>query len=176
MAACSRAPEAPAILLYHPRSKSNVTSDRQIRRRLSGRPGLQRRRLCRYQGRDYFICTIVGSPTVSFGRIRRHDNDFGGLIASGWHVALIMMRLMLRGGIISPETSLESPGHEGLKWLLPVRPGDCLSGTVTITGIRISRSRPEIGLIASVASLRNQSDQEVYWLQSTAIIKSRMSS
>jgi acyl dehydratase len=101
---------------------------------------------------------------------------FGGLIASGWHVALIMMRMMLRSGFISPETSLGSPGHEGLKWLLPVRPGDRLSGTVTVTGVRTSRSRPEIGFIASVASLRNQSDEEVYWLQSTAIIKSRISS
>lgn len=101
---------------------------------------------------------------------------FGGLIASGWHIALIMMRMMLRGGFISPETSLGSPGHEGLKWVRPVRPGDRLSGTVTVTGVRNSRSRPEIGLIASVASLRNQSDDEVYWLKSTSIIKSRMPS
>ena len=34
---------------------------------------------------------------------------FGGLIASGWHVALIMMRMMLRSEFISAETSLGRP-------------------------------------------------------------------
>ena len=101
---------------------------------------------------------------------------FGGLIASGWHVALIMMRMMLRGGFLSSETSLGSPGLEGLKWLRPVRPGDRLSGKVEVTDVRISRSRPDIGFITCVATLRNQSDEEVYWLKSTAIIKSRKSS
>jgi acyl dehydratase len=100
---------------------------------------------------------------------------FGGLIASGWHVALIMMRLMLRSDFISAETSLGSPGADGLKWLMPVRPGDRLSGTVEVTSVRISRSKPGIGFVTTVARLRNQSDEEVYWLNSTAIVKSRAS-
>jgi acyl dehydratase len=98
---------------------------------------------------------------------------FGGLIASGWHVALIMMRMMLRSEFISAETSLGSPGFDGLKWLSPVRPGDRLSGTVEVTNVRISRSKPGIGFVTTVARLRNQSNEEVYWLNSTAIIKSR---
>jgi acyl dehydratase len=98
---------------------------------------------------------------------------FGGLIASGWHVALIMMRLMLRSEFISAETSLGSPGLDGLKWLLPVRPGDRLSGTVEVTNVRISRSKPGIGFVTTIARLRNQSNEDVYWLNSTAIIKSR---
>jgi acyl dehydratase len=103
-------------------------------------------------------------------------NMFGGLIASGWHVALTMMRMMLHSGFISPEASLGSPGHEGLKWLRPVRPGDRLSAQVEVTDVRISRSRPGIGLVTCVATLRNQAGEEVYWLKSTAIIKSRKSS
>jgi len=98
---------------------------------------------------------------------------FGGLIASGWHVALIMMRMMLRSEFISAETSLGSPGFDGLKWLMPVRPGDRLSGTVEVTNVRISRSKPGIGFVTTVARLRNQSNEEVYWLNSTAIVKSR---
>jgi acyl dehydratase len=98
---------------------------------------------------------------------------FGGLIASGWHVALIMMRMMLRSEFISAETSLGSPGLDGLKWLMPVRPGDRLSGTVEVTNVRISRSKPGIGFVTTVARLRNQSNEDVYWLNSTAIIKSR---
>lgn len=51
------------------------------------------------------------------------ESAFGGLIASGWHVTLLMMRMMNDSGFISHETSLGSPGHDGLKWLKPVRPG-----------------------------------------------------
>jgi acyl dehydratase len=42
---------------------------------------------------------------------------YGGLVASGWHVTLLMMRMMNDSGFISHETSLGSPGHDGLKWL-----------------------------------------------------------
>ena len=98
---------------------------------------------------------------------------FGGLIASGWHVALIMMRMMLESRFICPETSLGSPGFEGLKWLRPVRPGDRLRGTVEVTDVRISRSRPDVGFVANIAVLRNQSGEQVYWLNSTAMIKAR---
>jgi acyl dehydratase len=100
---------------------------------------------------------------------------FGGLIASGWHVALIMMRMMLRSEFISAETSLGSPGLDGLKWLMPVRPGDRLTGTVEVTNVRISRSKPGIGFVTTVARLRNQANEDVYWLNSTAIIKARSS-
>src|SRR5262245_63340280 len=98
---------------------------------------------------------------------------FGGLIASGWHVALIMMRMMLRSEFIPAETSLGSPGLDGLKWLLPVRPGDHLSGTVEVTNVRLSRSKPGIGFVTIISRLHNQSNEEVYWLNSTAIIRSR---
>ena len=65
------------------------------------------------------------------------DSAYGGLIASGWHVTLLMMRMMNDSGFISHETSLGSPGLDGLKWLKPVRPGDRLSGTAEIIDICI---------------------------------------
>jgi acyl dehydratase len=98
---------------------------------------------------------------------------FGGLIASGWHVSLIMMRMMLESGFISPETGLGSPGHEGLKWLKPVRPGDRLRGMIEVADVRISRSRPEIGFVTTIATLRTQPGEEVYWLKSASIIRSQ---
>src|ERR1043166_3469896 len=52
---------------------------------------------------------------------------FGGIIASGWLTALMWLRLMHRA-FISVETTLGSPGHEEMKWLKPVRPGDRLHG------------------------------------------------
>lgn len=98
---------------------------------------------------------------------------FGGLIASGWHVALIMMRMMLGSGFINPETSLGSPGHDGLKWLKPVRPLDRLIGRIQVSDVRLSASRPELGFVTTIATLRNHAGEEVYWLKSTSIIKSR---
>lgn len=101
------------------------------------------------------------------------QTHFKGLVASGWHVALIMMGMLWRSGFISPETSEGSPGHEKLKWLKPVRPNDCLRGRVETTGVRLSRSRPNIGLVRTIATLDNQFNEQVYWLDSTSIIKSR---
>ena len=98
---------------------------------------------------------------------------YGGLIASGWHVTLLMMRMMNDSGFISHETSLGSPGLDGLQWLKPVRPGDRLSGTAEIIDMRISRSKPELGFVSHVAKLRNDAREDVYVLKSSSIIKSR---
>src|SRR5947209_17639388 len=48
---------------------------------------------------------------------------FGGLIASGWHTGAMMMRLFA-DNLLSPESSIASPGLDELRWLQPVRPGD----------------------------------------------------
>ncbi len=98
---------------------------------------------------------------------------FGGLIASGWHTALVMMRMMHQGGFLSLETSIGSPGHEELKWLRPVRPGELLRGQVVVNSVRISKSRPEMGFVNNTATLTNPSGEVVYSLTSNAIIKTR---
>jgi acyl dehydratase len=101
------------------------------------------------------------------------DSAYGGLIASGWHVTLLMMPMMNDSGFISHETSLGSPGLDGLKWLKPVRPGDMLSGTAEITDVRVSRSKPELGFVSHIAKLRNDAHEDVYVLKSTSIVKAR---
>jgi acyl dehydratase len=100
---------------------------------------------------------------------------YGGVIASGWHVALIMFRMVLSKRFVSPEAGLGSPGHEGLKWLKPVRPGDRLIGKIEVADVRISRSKPDIGFVTTVSTLKNQHGEDVYWLKSVSIIRSRAS-
>jgi acyl dehydratase len=73
---------------------------------------------------------------------------FGGLIASGWHTAAIMMRLLV-DQYLPPATSLGSPGIDELRWLRPVRPGDELRVRVTVIEARPSRSKPDRGLLRS---------------------------
>src|ERR1022692_1140393 len=50
---------------------------------------------------------------------------YGGLIASGWHTAAIMMRLFV-DQYGSSVASLGGPAADELRWLRPVRPGDLL--------------------------------------------------
>src|SRR5690242_7173576 len=85
---------------------------------------------------------------------------FGGLIASGWHTAAMMMRLFA-DNFLSPQSSIASPGLDELRWLLPVRPGDVLSLRVTILEARRSKSRPEQGIVHSFVEVLNQRGEAV---------------
>jgi acyl dehydratase len=98
---------------------------------------------------------------------------FKGLIASGWHTALVMMRMMHQGGFLSLETSVGSPGHDEVRWLAPVRPGEPIAGRVTVTGVRLSASRPNLGFVAHDATFTSSDGTSVYLLKSTAIILTR---
>jgi acyl dehydratase len=80
---------------------------------------------------------------------------YGGLIASGWHTAALMMRLVV-DGILADTAALGSPGVDELRWLLPVRPGDTLSVRMTVVEARASRSKPDRGLIRARFEVTNQ--------------------
>jgi acyl dehydratase len=85
---------------------------------------------------------------------------FGGLIASGWHTAGLMRRL-LADNYLSRVAGLPSPGVDELRWPHPVRPGDVLRLRVEILEARESRSKPDRGVIRTKAELLNQDDAVV---------------
>jgi acyl dehydratase len=97
---------------------------------------------------------------------------FGGLIASGWHTAALMMRLFATH-FLSPASSVASPGIDELRWLQPVRPGDLLSLRVTIIDARRSRSRPEEGIVRSLTEVLNQHGEVVMSLRPISLIACR---
>ena len=97
---------------------------------------------------------------------------FGGLIASGWHTAGIMMRLFA-DHCLSRVASLASPGIDELRWPAPVRPGDSLKLRATLVEARRSRSKPDRGLVRTKAELINQNDQTVLELTAMNIIRAR---
>ncbi|MFH0960448.1 MAG: MaoC family dehydratase, partial [Pseudomonadota bacterium] len=76
------------------------------------------------------------------------DSIYGGLIASGWHSASLMMRLFVQH-YLSHVASLGSPGVDELRWLKPVRPGDVLSLRITVSEVIRSRSKPDRGIVNS---------------------------
>ena len=82
-------------------------------------------------------------------------SPFGGLIASGWHTAAAMMRLLVDHWV-PPRASLGSPGIDELRWLIPVRPGDRLRVRVTVEEARRSRSKPDRGVVRSLTEVLNQ--------------------
>ena len=92
-------------------------------------------------------------------RVAASTSAFGGIIASGWYSASVMMRMMV-DHYISPVAGLGSPGLQELKWLIPVRAGDRLHVKVKVLDSRISQSKPDRGLIRSKVELV-RSDEEV---------------
>jgi acyl dehydratase len=85
------------------------------------------------------------------------SGPYGGLIASGWHTAGILMRL-LADHYLSRVASLGSPGIDELRWATPLRPGDSLRLRTTIVETRRSRSKPDRGLVRTHAQLLNSGD------------------
>lgn len=100
------------------------------------------------------------------------DSMVDGLIASGWHVAGLFMR-MLCDGFLLESSSLGSPGIETLKWRKPVRAGDTLTGKATVIEVRRSKSRPEMGIVRFRSEVENQAGETVMWLENPILFGCR---
>lgn len=83
---------------------------------------------------------------------------FGGIIASGWHTASLLMRLLV-DNFLRETLSLGSPGLDEVRWLQPLRPGDTLRARFTILECRASKSRTEMGILRSRSEVFNQRDE-----------------
>jgi acyl dehydratase len=79
---------------------------------------------------------------------------FGGLVASGWHTACVFMRLYV-DALLLDSASMGSPGLEELRWLVPVRPGDVLRGTASVTEVTPSSVRPDRGTVFMFFEMHN---------------------
>ena len=97
---------------------------------------------------------------------------YGGLIASGWHTAGLMMRLYT-DNYLSRVANLGSPGVDELRWERPVFPGDELSLRVTVLETRRSQSRPDRGIVRSFVEVLNQKGEVVMSLKMINFVLSR---
>ena len=100
---------------------------------------------------------------------------YGGLIASGWHTAGLMMRLLV-DHYLSHVASLGSPGVDELRWLRPVRPGDELSVRVTVVETRRSSSKPDRGIVRSFVEVINQNREVVMSVEAVNFLLCRPAS
>jgi acyl dehydratase len=132
---------------------------------------------------EYGYITVTEAEIIEFARVYdpqpihvdpqfAADGPFGGLIASGWHTAGIMMR-MFADHCLSRVASLASPGIDELRWPAPVRPGDSLRLRATIVEARRSRSKADRGLVRTRAELINDAGEFVLTLTAMNLIKAR---
>ncbi|MFC1516239.1 MaoC family dehydratase [Thermodesulfobacteriota bacterium] len=100
---------------------------------------------------------------------------YGGLIASGWHTASLMMRLLVEN-FISKVASLGSPGVDEVRWLKPVRPGDDLYVRVTVLETKRSRSKPDMGIVHTFIEMKNQEHEVVMSMKAVNFLTCRENS
>jgi acyl dehydratase len=96
---------------------------------------------------------------------------FGGLAASGWHVAATTMRLMVESSVIAG--GLIGAGAE-IAWPRPTRPGDTLRVVTEVVEVTPSRSRPERGMVLVRSKTLNQLDEIVQTMASRMVVPRRL--
>ncbi|MDR1264448.1 MAG: MaoC family dehydratase [Propionibacteriaceae bacterium] len=82
------------------------------------------------------------------------DSLLAGLVASGWHTAAITMRLLLQVGLPIGDGLIGAGAR--LDWPTPTRPGDELFLELVVTSKRLSRGKPDRGVITVEYDTRNQ--------------------
>jgi acyl dehydratase len=85
---------------------------------------------------------------------------FGGIIASGWHVASRVMREYVDTAPFGATPMLGIRIDE-LTWQKPVRPGDTLIVRREIVEVTRSRSKPDRGVIRTFTTVTNQHGETV---------------
>jgi acyl dehydratase len=105
----------------------------------------------------------------------------GGLCASGWHTASVMMGLLVRyfdareaEARAAGEPVLvsgPSPGFDDLRWPNPVFAGDVVTFTARIVGKRKSKSRPGWGLLSMTTTGVKQTGETVFVVTTHAFVE-----
>jgi acyl dehydratase len=85
---------------------------------------------------------------------------FGGIIASGWHVAALVMRDYVETSPFGAAPLLGLQIDE-LRWEEAVRPGDVLRARREILEITPSRSKPDRGVVRIGVTVTNQNGRTV---------------
>ena len=108
---------------------------------------------------------------------------FGGLAASGWHVASVCMKLIVadaqrlaRDAVARGETVAvwgPSPGFRELRWIQPVLAGDTISFASEVESRRASDSRPEWGILQIRNTGTNQRGELAFSFLATAFVPRR---
>lgn len=100
------------------------------------------------------------------------ETVMGGLCASGWHIAAMLMRIMCDTYLLDA-AGMGSNGIDEVKWLKPVRPGDVLSVRRETLAARVSSRRPEMGIITFRWTMLNQRGEPVTEMRGVNLMRTR---
>lgn len=100
------------------------------------------------------------------------QGPFSGLTASAWHTCSVTMHMYV-DRYISKVASLASPGIDEPRWVRPVRPGDSLSLGATVQEARVSRSKPDRGLVTTGIDVLNQDGHAVLTMSAMNLLLRR---
>jgi len=108
---------------------------------------------------------------------------FGGLTASGWHVASVCMKMIVASAQRAAREAASrgeevavwgpSPGFRELRWIRPVLAGDTLSFASEVETRRTSDSRPEWGIVQIRNRGTNQHGELAFSFLGTAFVPRR---
>jgi acyl dehydratase len=146
----------------------------------------QRREL----GAFTFTAELIKKFAVQFDPQPFHLDDeagrkslFGGLTASGWHIAAVGMKLLVAD---SQRQSAEaaargepvavwgpSPGFRELRWIKPVLAGDTISYANEVASVRATATRPGWGIVQARNVSTNQRGEVVYSFLASAFVPQR---
>jgi acyl dehydratase len=96
---------------------------------------------------------------------------FQGLVASGWHTASVSMRLLLDTGLDISGGMIGAGGE--ITWPKPTRPDSVLHVECEIMDLRVSRSRPDRGIVTVRSETRDQLGEVVQVLVAKLVVPSR---
>ncbi len=107
-----------------------------------------------------------------FDPIAAAASDFGSLSASGWHTAAIVMRLFVTGELRFVGGAI-GLGVDELRWPTAVHPGDELLLRTEIIEKRLSRSKPDRGILRIRNRATNQKGDVVLTFTANAMVQRR---
>lgn len=96
------------------------------------------------------------------------ESLLGGLCASGWNTCVLWMRAWV-DLVVGKAATEGSPGVSDLRWPAPVFPGDLLVARAEVLSARVSKSRPNLGLVGIRGSM-HRDDVTVMRLDSVLMI------
>jgi acyl dehydratase len=96
----------------------------------------------------------------------------GTVIASGWHIAALTLKLFVEAGGYG-DTPVLGLGNDELRWHKVVRPGDRLTVKREVVELRRSRSNPRNGVVRTRIAVVNQAGETVLSMLATGMIAAR---
>jgi acyl dehydratase len=97
---------------------------------------------------------------------------FGGLAASGWHLASVFMKLFVadaqrqatEAAARGEKTAVwgPSPGFREMRWIKPVLAGDTVTYFSELEALRLSEKRPEWGIAQARTTATNPHGELVF--------------